>query len=204
MSFTEKRNKGEKKAKTIRIPTPAYLANVALAYLGRYAATEASFRRVLENRLRRAAMQNAVFAADRAAQKALREAIEKLVEKYKTAGVLNDAAYAEMKIGSLRRSGGSARRISQKLQVKGVKAPIIAAAFEEEVEREGEGRERKAALLFAKKKGLGPYRKEGARKKLDEAAQKKKDIAAFLRAGFSYDLVKEVLGADPEDVDFEV
>jgi SOS response regulatory protein OraA/RecX len=57
--------------RTFKKPTPERLANAALYYLSRYAASEASLRRVLENRVRRAAMRDEAFAADREAQAAL-------------------------------------------------------------------------------------------------------------------------------------
>jgi len=42
-----------RKKKIPRIPTPESLANAALAYVEKYAASEASFRRVLLNKIRR-------------------------------------------------------------------------------------------------------------------------------------------------------
>lgn len=180
-----------------RKPTPERLGNIALAYLSRYAASEASLRRVLQNRVRRYAMKDENFAADEAMRKTLAAAIEEIIEKHKRLGVLNDEAYAEMKVGSLRRAGGSARRIAQKLVQKGVKKEIIEAALMPE-EGEADEVENKAARAFARKKGLGPYRKGGAS---EDRAVKAKEIASMARAGFSYDVARDILGAGPEDFD---
>lgn len=180
----------------IKKPTPERLANAALYYLSRYAASEGSLRRVLENRVRRAALADAAFAGDAQAQAALAAAIDKIVEGHKQSGVLNDAAYAEMKVGSLRRSGKSSRRIVQHLAHKGVKAELIAAALMPEDSEDDAEQEVEAARTFAKKRGFGPFRKGGA---TQDVKLRAKEIAALARAGFSFDVAKEVLGAGPDD-----
>ncbi len=182
----------------LKKPTPERLANVALHYLSRYAASEASLRRVLENRVRRAAMRDEAFAADKQAQAALAEAIENIVEKHKRAGSLNDKAYAETKVASLRRAGRSARRIAQQLAQKGVKADLIKAALAPEDGTDSQEVELKAARALARRRGLGPYRKGGASA---DRAVIAKEVAALARAGFSFDTIKDVLGAGPEDVE---
>ncbi len=175
-------------------PTPERLANSALYYLSRYAASEASLRRVLENRIRRAAMRDEAFAKDEAAHKELAAAIDKIVETHKRSGALNDAAFAETKLHSLRRAGRSARRITQHLAHKGVKSEVIEAALAEDED----GAEMKAALALARRRGLGPHRKGGAS---EDRAVKAKETAAMARAGFSFDIIKKVLGAGPDDLD---
>ena len=172
-----------------RVPTVEYLGNVALHYLARFAASEAGLRRVLENRLRRAAMTHEDFAADKAAQQTLRDAIETIIIRHKKSGVLDDAAFAAMKTRSLRRAGGSARRIAEKLQHKGIAKPLIAAALQPEAGEEDA--ERQAALAYAKRRRLGPFRKQPA-----DEAQRRKDFAAMARAGFAYDLAAGILGGE--------
>ena len=184
--------------KRIKVPTAEYLANVALYYLSRFAASEASLRRVLENRLRRAAMVHEAFTADKTAQETLHRAIDAIVAQHKKTGVLDDVAYAAMKVRGLRRSGRSARRITQQLQQKGVAAGIISAALKPGDEENGEDAERKAALAFARRRGLGPFRK--SQKDLPENIGRK-DFAAMARAGFSYDIMRDVLGSEPETDD---
>ena len=182
--------------KHIKVQTPEYLSNVALYYLSRFAASEASLRRVLENRLRRAAMAHPSFADDKAAQENLRQAIDTIVAQHKRTGVLDDVAYADMKVRSQRRSGRSARRITQQLQLKGIAAEIIAAALKpNDDEENGEDAERKAALAFARRRGLGPFRK--SQKDLPDNVRRK-DFATMARAGFAYDTTRDVLGGEPE------
>lgn len=179
-------------------PTPERLANVALHYLSRYAASEASLRRVLENRVRRAVMADETFAADAEAQASLAQGIDKIIETHKRTGVLNDQAFAEMKVSSLRRAGRSARRITQQLAQKGVKGEVIEAALEPEEGVDAQEAELKAAQAYARRRGLGPFRKGGPS---EDRAIKAKEIASMARAGFSFDTAKKILGAGPEDLE---
>ena len=186
-----------------RKPTPERLENIAVYYLSRYAASEESLRRVLENRLRRAKIQDEAFAADHEAQATLRCAIDKIIEKHKNLGALDDAAFAAMKVRSLRRSGSSARRIALYLSQKGVKKDDIASALSSNEDEGGDSaeQEEEAARAFARRRGLGPYRKagQGARDAQAEAKVRAKEIASLARAGYSYDTAKRVLGAQEEE-----
>jgi regulatory protein len=179
-----------------KIPTPKNLANVALHYLGRYSASEASLRRVLQNRIRRAAMDNPDFSADKERMMLLRSAIETIIETHKKTGALNDAAFAETKINSLRRAGRSRRAIEQKLAVKGVKHDVVAAALAQNDDgAEPEAVEFKAALALARRRRLGPFRKTPV-----DDDRRRKDFATLARAGFSSAIARRVLQAEaPED-----
>ena len=74
--------------------------------------------------------------------------------------------------------------ISMKLRQKGLPAELVKSASQTTPERELE-----AAHTLAKKKKLGQYGDPGTR-----LEKRKKHIAAMLRAGFSYDVVKRALG----------
>jgi regulatory protein len=174
----------------IRVPTPESLAKAALNYLGRYAASEASLRRILENRLRRAALHDQTFAANKDVQRHLQNSIENIIERYRKSGALNDAAYAEMKVHSLRRAGRSARAIHQKLGHAGVGKEMIESALAgPEDESDPEGAEIKAAVGLARRRRLGPFRPGRGNPTLY-----RKDLAALARAGFSFDVARQVLG----------
>jgi regulatory protein len=190
----------QRKGKRIKIPTPTYLANVALYYLSRFAASEASLRRVLENRVRRAAMANPEFAADAAARETAQKAIDAIVAQHVKSGVVNDSAFAEMKVRGLRRAGRSQRRITQQLQHKGIAADVIARALQPEDDRNPEDIEKQSALAFARRRKLGPFRKEEASKETKALFdQRRKDLASMARAGFSCDIARQVLGGDVEE-----
>jgi regulatory protein len=160
--------------------SPRYLENAVLHYLQRYAATEAGVRRVLLRKVDRALK---FHGGDR--QEALGW-VDALVEKLVRGGLLNDAAFAEMKAQSLRASGRSARVIALKLRQKGVPAELVTqtlAGATQEVSEE------QAALKWARKKRLGPYRPT------DEARRdhRQKDLAALARAGFDFHTARKVI-----------
>ncbi len=181
--------------KTIRkIPTPQSLARAAERYLERFASSEGSLERILKNTIYRAAMDNPDFASDEAERQKLAAAIIQIIEKYKKAGILNDDAYAEMKVNSLRRRGLSRSAIEQKLAQKGVKQSIVSSALKQHDEgADSEEAEFKAALAFAKRKRLGSFRK------CSDAAQRRKDLASLSRAGFAYDIARTVLSYSEKD-----
>jgi len=176
--------------KKIKIPTKDNLANVALFYLSRFAASEESLRKVLANRVRRAAMAHTEFAEDKAAQAKLYAAIDEIVEQHKLSGVINDAEFARIKTNSMRRSGRSSRDISQRLRHKGVAGELIDNSLSQE---DGGSDDMKAALIFAKKRRIPALLQKGI-----TLEQKRKEFAAFARAGFSYDISKKILGGGIE------
>lgn len=184
------------KKKPLKIPTPQSLANIALHYLGRYAASEASLRRVLNNRLLRVTMQNPQFASDVERQRVLRSAIETIVETHKRTGVLNDAVFAETKVNSLRRQGRSRRAIEQKLKMKGIVGETIITALRQNDDgAESQDVELKAAISLARRRKLGPFRQTPA-----DADRGRKDFAALARAGFSSDIARRALKSEaPEE-----
>jgi regulatory protein len=179
-----------------RIPTSQSLENAALFYLGRFAASEASLRRVLENRLRRAALQNPSFAQDETLRNHLRGIIDVIIVKHRKTGALNDAAYAETKTASWRRAGRSARAIRQRLGKSGVASTIVKQALDQNADNENEdAAELKAALTLARRRKLGAFRKGAAG--LDQG---RKDLATLARAGFSFDVARRALGGCADDV----
>ena len=181
----------------VKIPTANRLANVALHYLSRYAASEKSLRKVLENRIRLAKQKDVPFRDDEALQKSLHIAIETIIDKHKKTGVINDANFAETKAHSLRRAGKSRRVIEQKLGLKGVSKALIDKALSETDENESSPADAdlKAAHRLAKRRRLGPHREGGT-----DEARHKKDMVAMARAGFSFDIIRKVLGGKCDDL----
>ncbi|MDX2028416.1 MAG: RecX family transcriptional regulator [Alphaproteobacteria bacterium] len=180
----------KRKSRRYAIPTSERLAKVALAYLARYAASEAALRRVLENRLRRAAMHDTAFASDHVAQKKLRETITNIIERHTKNGVLNDKAFTETKLNSLRRAGRSRRAIEQKLAQAGISKNIVRTAFEGE---ESEEVELTAARKLARRKKLGAFRSGKT-----APDQRRKDLAVLARAGFSLAIARMALDTASE------
>jgi regulatory protein len=96
--------------------------------------------------------------------------------------LLDDKAYAEIRSRSGMRSGKSKRAIAQKLSQKGV-AKETAALAAAEVD------DLYAAVVLARKRAFGPFRKVA----LDEK-RKGKELSAFARGGFGFDIGKTVFG----------
>lgn len=173
------------------------MANAALFYLSRFAASEHSLRRVLENRLRRTALRNPDFAANTELQQSLQQVIEALIERHKKSGVLNDVAFAETKVRSMRRAGRSSRDIKMRLvKGSGVAAPIVDTVLgQDEDAGDAETAELQAALKLAKRRKMGAFAASPA-----DFEQQRKNFATMARAGFGFDVIKKVLGGDiPEE-----
>ena len=163
--------------------TPAYLQRAALAYLERYASSAENLRRVLkrkvDNRCRLRGEDPAEF----------QEMIDEVVAKSLRTGLIDDTRYAEARVATLRRRGGSARAIQAKLSAKGVNRTTIAAVLEGGDEDD----EEKAAHALARRRKLGPYR-PGQREPYRD-----KDLAALARAGFRFDVARGVIDGEQED-----
>ncbi len=169
-------------------PTRAKLHEAALAHLARFSATEAGLVRVLDRRIdrwaRRAAVENAADEAPDAAppRAAAREVARALVQS----GVVDDAAFAEGRARSLTRAGRSRRAIGAHLSMKGVPRAVAQAALPEP------GTELAAALAYARRRRLGPFRTSmpaGA----DPADVRRKEIGAMARAGFPQPIAQQAL-----------
>jgi regulatory protein len=102
---------------------------------------------------------------------------------------IDDTAYAEISTRSGMRGGKSRRLIARKLSQKGVAAETIEAAVED-------ADDLFSAVVFARKRGFGPFR----RMELDEK-RKAKELAAFARNGFSFEVGRRVfeMNADAAD-----
>ncbi len=177
-----------RQGKKPRPVTPERLHNAAIAYMGRFSTTAENLRRVLARRIAKAE------DLEPEAKTALKAHIDTLIEKYQTLGYLNDTAYVEGKVASLRRAGTSKRTISQKLRFKGASAEDIETVLEAEDDGTSDSN---AAWIFARRKKLGPYRGEETRRDF-----RQKDMAAMGRAGFDYQTARSVIDA-PEKHDKE-
>ncbi|MEN3149049.1 recombination regulator RecX [Neorhizobium sp. IRAMC:178] len=93
---------------------------------------------------------------------------------------LDDEAFAAISTRSGMRGGRSRRAIAQKLSQKGIASVTVAAAI-------AEADDLHAALILARKRAFGPFRKS----ELDEK-RKAKELSAFARAGFSFDIGKKI------------
>jgi regulatory protein len=181
-----RRRRGPRKA------TPDYLHRAALHYLERYQSSAENLRRVLLRKVQRSAIAHGTDAEDGAAE------VDRLIARFESAGLLDDAAYAEARTASLHRRGASRRAIAMKLRQKGVDADTIEGALDDLAELEPEP-ELAAAVTYAKRRRLGPWRADG------RAEAREKDLAALARQGFGYDTARRVIEADDaEELEIEL
>ncbi|MEB2312451.1 MAG: RecX family transcriptional regulator [Sorangiineae bacterium] len=175
-----------------RQPPPldaALLDKAALAYLERFDSSADNLRRVLMARVRRAARSEELDVA------ALARHVDGLIERYRASGLLDDGRFAENVARGLRARGGSRRGIALKLRAKGVAEADIAAALSR-AERDSAEPELEAAQRLVRRRRLGPLRPEAER-----AEKRSRDLAALMRAGFSYDVARRALGPSRADED---
>lgn len=168
---------------TPRLPTVERLTRSAVHYLERYSSSQNNLRKVLERRVLKACRHHGLDPA------AFSEMIDKVLKKCVDSGLVNDRTYAETKTASLRRRGGSRRKIEAQLAQKGVDRDTIRSVLDD-----GAGTEEEAAESYARRRRLGPFRNAA-----DRAARREKDLAAMCRAGFSFDIAVRVIDSAKDD-----
>ncbi|MBD2747469.1 regulatory protein RecX [Microvirga sp. BT688] len=162
--------------------TAAYLQRAAMSYLERYASSAENLRRVLRRKVDKRCRLRGEDPAE------FHEMIDEVVARSLKIGLIDDTRYAEARVATLRRRGGSARAIQAKLSAKGVDRGTIAAALEGE-----EGDEAQAARAFARRRKLGPFRPG------ERAPYRDKDLAAMARAGFRFDVARSIIEGEREE-----
>ena len=177
-----------------------YLENAALYYLQRYASSSGNLKTVLTRKIKRGCAHHGQNPED------FLPLLDPLIDRYRQSGLLDDAIYADGRVGALRRQGLSRQAIMQKLSLKGLGAADITAALAridaQAAENAGDAiddtaaRELAAARRMAQRKRIGPWR----RKPLADPKDAQKEMAALARAGFSYDIARRALESDGDDV----
>ena len=158
--------------------TPEKLEAAALRYLNRFDCSVDKLRRHLRSLIRK-----------RKGDGALVDHAERLLERYRASGLLNDERFAKNLAERLQSRGASRRLVEQKLRTRG-----IAKDLAQGVARESPGSELDAARAFVRRRRLGPFRPEAER-----AAKRHKDLAALARQGFSHDIASRALVHGDED-----
>lgn len=186
----DSRTKQGPKHRKPRKATPDYLRKSALYYLERYSSSAANLRRVMLNKVERSARAHDTDRADGAA------AVDALIQNLIMAGLLDDASYAEARARSLCRRGVSSHGIRSHLAGKGVSGDAVERALAKLREESAEP-ELAAALIYARKRRLGPYRvstkDQGTE---DQETDRERALAALGRRGFSYDLARRIIEAN--------
>ena len=169
------------KAKRPPNVTRAGLEASALRYLERFDCSSERLRKVLSERVAKAARAGVEAAA------AAPAIIDAILQRYRENGLLNDERFAKNLSESLRGRGGSRRMIEMKLRARGVSQEVAQQTLKN-VESPASS-ELEAAQAFARRRRLGPHRKPEQREEY-----RRKDLMALARAGFDFDTAKRVIG----------
>jgi len=162
---------------------PARIEELALAYVARFATTQAKLRLYLQRKLRERG-----WSSEDAPP-----ALDELVARYAALGYVDDAAWAHMKAGSLLRRGYGARRVGEALGQAGVSEDLRA------MERPGSGEQRRAALVLARRRRFGPFAPSGTERAADPR-RRDRQLAAMLRAGHPLDIARRIVESDDVDL----
>ncbi len=157
----------------------AWLERAALHYLERYSASTEMLRRTLARRVQKRARARGedpeVFA----------DLVAATVARAVSAGLVDDARFADTRLATLRRRGTSSRGRLGQARRQGRPRDVVEAAMLAEREAlpdgEAEAIDDQAAQAYAKRRRLGPHRRPDQR-----AAYRDRDLAALARAGFPY------------------
>lgn len=150
------------------------LRDMALAYVARYATSAAKLERYLARKLRERGWAEGEEQPDLAA----------LVSRYAELGYVDDEAFARMRGSSLLRRGYGGRRVAQSLAEDGIGADLRSAVSA------SEGELRRAALVLARKRRLGPFGRE-----VPDREAREKQVGVMLRAGHSMDTARKIVDA---------
>ena len=167
-------------------PDAVSLKEAALHYLARYATTEAGLRFVLNRRIDRWArlsrdQEDVAECVTRA-----KAAIPAIVARMAALGLVNDAEFAASRARGLARGGKSRRAIAARLAAKGINAEQVRAVLPEDGNAE-----LAAALILARKRRIGPFRRM-------EEGDRGKELAVLARAGFARDVASRALAMEAE------
>ncbi|WP_293883528.1 RecX family transcriptional regulator [Sphingomonas sp.] len=156
----------------------AALNRFALAYVGRYATTQAKLATYLQRKLRERGWEGE-------GDPPLDAVVARIVE----AGYVDDAAFAAARSGTLTRRGFGSRRIGQALSAEGIDREL-AASFDHDADAAFT-----AAETFARRRRIGPYAIAAA----DDAARRKA-LSAMVRGGHGFALARRFVDSAPGEV----
>ena len=150
------------------------LLKYAIYYLSKYSSSKKNLEFILKKKIRR-------LSDEKQIRFHLYNEIQIIIEKLEKFNLINDQVFVESKIQSLQYQAKSQNYIKQYLLQKGIDKQLI----EEQISlfyKNNKNLEKENALKFAKKRNL-----------LDKDQDYQKKLSKLARAGFSYDIAKEIL-----------
>ena len=150
------------------------LLKYAIYYLSKFSSSKKNLELILKKKIRR-------LSDEKKIRFQLYNEIQIIIEKLEKLNLINDQVFVESKIQSLQYQAKSKNYIKQYLLQKGIDKQLI----EEQISlfyENNKNLEKENALKFAKKRNL-----------LDNDQDYQKKLSKMARAGFSYDIAKEIL-----------
>lgn len=152
------------------------LQRLALAYVGRYATTQARLRAYLERKLGERG-----WAGEDAPD------LASLVAHFAERGYVDDRGFALARASALQRRGYGDRRIAPSLRAAGIGEEDVRTAREATANGGWQ-----AALDFARRRRIGPYASE-----CPDRAGRERALAALVRAGHGFDVARQIIDSAP-------
>ena len=150
------------------------LLKYAIYYLSKYSSSKKNLEYILKKKIRR-------ISDEKKIRFELYKEIKIIIDKLEQLKLINDTIYAESKINSLFNQVKSKNYIRQYLIRKGVSSEVADAQISLFYEK-NQNLEKENALKFAKKRNL-----------INDKKDYEKKLAKMARAGFSYEISKEIL-----------
>ncbi len=150
------------------------LLKYAIYYLSKYSSSKKNLEYILKKKIRR-------LTDEKKIRYQLYLEIKNIIDKLENLNLINDNLYTESKINSLLNQAKSKNYIKQYLINKGINKKVandqISLFY-----KKNENIEKENAFKFAKKKKL-----------LNDNLDYEKKLSKMARAGFSYEIAKEIL-----------
>lgn len=180
-------------------PNQRSLREAALAHLARFATTQHGLKQVLQRRVQRWAGRAARAGAEEDVIAKCEHRcdlwIDDIVVSMEKIGAVDDACFARSRARSLTRSGRSRRAVKAHLRIKGVQENTLDEAIDDSLgessTEDGTHAELVAALILARKRGVGPFQRPERPKK-----ERHKILAIFARNGFTQEIADHALTMD--------
>ena len=150
------------------------LLKYAIYYLSKYSSSKKNLEYILKKKIRR-------ISDEKKIRFQLYKEIKNIIDKLEQLKLINDKIYAESKINSLLNQVKSKNYIKQYLIHKGVSNEVADEQISLFYEK-NQNLEKENALKFAKKRNL-----------INDKKDYEKKLAKMARAGFSYEISKEIL-----------
>ena len=166
----------------------ATLQRAAATYLNRFAPSVYQFRQMLLRKCKKLPID--------LNQETVEHVVNGEILRRIQQGILNDRRYAESWAQKMQAAGKSLLQIKVKLHQKRISKEIIDQTVSTISDHQ---HQLTAALLYAKKRRLGPFSSDRNK----DAKQRWKELQKMVRAGHTFDVSKQILEGDLKEADLD-